>query len=74
MGENALARIFGPAPTEYATSMRTLVENSAWEDEEELSKSYEDSMSYSYLTGEIKRDVKGFSKILENVDIVGRNI
>lgn len=72
LGENTLARIFGPAPTEYATSMRTLVENSSWEDEEELSKSYEDSMSYAYLPGEIKRDVNGFSKILENVDIVAQ--
>lgn len=72
LGEAALARIFGPAPTEYATSMRTLVESSSWDDEEELAESYEDSMSYAYLPGEIKRNVKGFGKILENIDIVAQ--
>lgn len=72
LGDNTLARIFGPAPTEYATSMRTLIENSSWEDEEELAESYEDSMSYAYIPGEIKRNVKGFGKILENVDVVAQ--
>jgi cobaltochelatase CobN len=72
LNDTILARIFGPAPTEYATSMRTLVENSSWEDEEELAESYEDSMSYAYLPGEIKRNIKGFGKILENVDVVAQ--
>ena len=32
----ALARIFGPSPTEYATSVRTLIENGCWENEIEI--------------------------------------
>ncbi|MHA1685543.1 MAG: cobaltochelatase subunit CobN [Candidatus Heimdallarchaeaceae archaeon] len=66
----ALARIFGPSPTEYATSMRTLVESSSWNDEEDLVESYDDSMSYAYLKGGIVRNEQAFSTALEHVDIV----
>ncbi|MHA1304689.1 MAG: cobaltochelatase subunit CobN, partial [Candidatus Heimdallarchaeaceae archaeon] len=51
LNDFALARIFGPSPTEYATAMRTLVESSSWNDEEDLVKSYDDSMSYAYFKG-----------------------
>jgi len=68
--EFALARIFGPSPTEYATSMRTLVESSVWKEEKDLVKSYEDSMSYVYFTGKVEKNEKAFSNILKSVDIV----
>ena len=66
----ALARIFGPSPTEYATSMRTLVESSSWKDEKDLVKSYDDSMSYAYFKGKIERNEQAFSNILKTIDIV----
>lgn len=66
----ALARIFGPSPTEYATSMRTLVESSAWKDEKDLVKSYDDSMSYAYFKGRIEKNEKIFSNLLKSIDIV----
>jgi len=66
----ALARIFGPSPTEYATSVRTLIESSSWNDEEDLVKSYDDSMCYAYFKGRIERNEQAFSKILETVDLV----
>ena len=66
----ALARIFGPSPTEYATSMRTLVESSAWKDEKDLVKSYDDSMSYAYFRGRIEKNEQAFSNVLKSIDIV----
>lgn len=69
-GDLSLARIYGPAPSEYATSMRSLIENSNWEEEQELVDSYSDSMSYAYLPGKIERDVTGFKQSMEKVDIV----
>ncbi|MEW6041750.1 MAG: cobaltochelatase subunit CobN, partial [Elusimicrobiota bacterium] len=68
----ALARIFGPAPTEYATSMRTLVESGGWKDERDLVKSYDDSMSYTYFRGRIERNEKAFSEVLKSINIVAQ--
>ena len=66
----ALARIFGPSPTEYATSMRTLVESGEWKNEKDLVKSYDESMSYAYFRGRIERNEKAFSEVLKSVVIV----
>lgn len=66
----ALARIFGPSPTEYATSMRTLIECSTWKDEKDLVKSYDESMSYAYFKGRIESNIQAFSNILRTIDIV----
>ncbi|MHA1799838.1 MAG: magnesium chelatase subunit H [Candidatus Helarchaeota archaeon] len=68
----ALARIFGPSPTEYATSMRTMVENSSWNEEEDLVRNYEDSMNYAYFNGRIEKNENVFSTILKSVDIVAQ--
>lgn len=70
--EFALARIFGPSPTEYATSMRTLIESSSWRDEEDLVKSYDDSMCYAYFKRRIERNEFAFSSILKTVDVVAQ--
>ncbi len=70
LDDHALARIFGPSPTEYATSMRTLVESSAWKDERDLVKSYEESMCYAYFKGKIEKNEKAFSNLVKLIDIV----
>ena len=66
----ALARIFGPSPTEYATSMRTMVESSSWNEEEDLVKSYDDSMSYAYFKGRVEKSEQAFSNILKTINVV----
>ncbi len=70
LNDFGIARIFGPPPTEYATSMRTLIENSRWKDEKDLVESYDDSMSYAYFRGRIEENKKAFYNILKTVDIV----
>ncbi|MDP3065368.1 MAG: cobaltochelatase subunit CobN, partial [Methanobacteriaceae archaeon] len=70
LGDLAMARIFGPAPTEYATSMRSRVENGNWEEEEELVESYQDSMSYAYQEGSITQSTAAFNRALQRVDLV----
>lgn len=69
-GEFSTARIFGPSPTEYATSMRTLIESRSWDTEEDLVKSYDDSMSYAYLGYRVDKRLDVFSEISRSVDIV----
>ena len=72
LGDFAFARIFGPSPTEYATSMRTLVESGSWRDEKDLVKSYDDSMCYAYFKGRVERNEQAFSNILKTVDLVSQ--
>ncbi|HIH61255.1 MAG TPA: cobaltochelatase subunit CobN [Methanobacteriales archaeon] len=68
--DKSLARIFGPSPKEYATNLPQLVENSSWDEEEELSDAYRDCMSYAYLPDGIKREDEILKKQLARVDIV----
>ncbi|NLH02230.1 MAG: cobaltochelatase subunit CobN, partial [Clostridiales bacterium] len=46
--EMSFIRIFGPRESEYGTSLTTMIENAAWQDERELGESYERDMSYAY--------------------------
>jgi cobaltochelatase CobN len=68
--EFALARIFGPSPTEYATSMRTEVEKGSWQNEEDLVKQYDESMSYAYFRGKVQKHAQAFSHAAQSVDLV----
>ncbi|MCX7726955.1 MAG: cobaltochelatase subunit CobN, partial [Chitinispirillaceae bacterium] len=68
--EFALARIFGPSPSEYATSMTTLIESGQWINEKELVKSYDDSMSYTYFRGKVERNDKVFYQMVKSIEIV----
>ncbi len=70
LGDHAMARIFGPSPTEYATSMRTRLESGNWQSEGELVESYDDSMSYAYINGKIERSERALRGMLGNVEIV----
>ena len=70
LNDFALARIFGPSPTEYATSMRTLVESGSWNDEKDLVKSYDNSISYAYFKGRVEKNDLAFSNILKSIDVV----
>ncbi|MEM4525339.1 MAG: cobaltochelatase subunit CobN [Methanothermobacter sp.] len=68
--DGSLARIFGPSPSEYATNLPQLIENSSWDREEELTDAYRDCMSYAYLPDGIKKENKTLQKLLARVDIV----
>ncbi|MDX9692578.1 MAG: cobaltochelatase subunit CobN [Methanothermobacter sp.] len=68
--DKSLARIFGPPPSEYATNLPQIIENSSWDGEEELSDAYRDCMSYGYLPDGIKKEDKTLQKLLARVDIV----
>jgi cobaltochelatase CobN len=70
--ELAKARIFGPSESEYATSMRTLVESSNWREEKELAASYDDSMCHAYWGGRISRAAELFQGLAGKIDIVSQ--
>ncbi|MDY6933385.1 MAG: cobaltochelatase subunit CobN [Spirochaetota bacterium] len=70
MKDSAKARIFGPSPGEYATSMRTMVENSTWDDEGELVRHYDDSMSYAYFKGRAERSEHAFTHLLKSINLI----
>jgi len=71
-GEMAKARIFGPSDSEYATSMRTLVEGSNWREEKELAASYDDSMSHAYWGGKTVRIPELFQGLVGQVDAISQ--
>jgi len=71
-GELAKARIFGPSESEYATSMRTLVESSNWREEKELAASYDDSMSYAYWEGRAVRAPELFRNLVSEIDVISQ--
>jgi cobaltochelatase CobN len=71
-GELAKARIFGPSESEYATSMRTLVESSNWREEGELAASYGDSMCHAYWGGKTVRAAELFQALVSQVDVVSQ--
>lgn len=45
------ARIFGPKPGEYGTSLTSLIETSVWQEERELGEAYTRDMDYVYTDG-----------------------
>ncbi|VUT23701.1 MAG: cobaltochelatase subunit CobN [Candidatus Methanolliviera sp. GoM_oil] len=42
------ARIFGPSPTEYGTSLRNLINSRSWDSEGDLARAYISDMQYIY--------------------------
>lgn len=71
-GDLAKARIFGPSESEYATSMRTLVESSSWREEKELAASYDDSMCHAYWAARVERVPELFQGLASKVEVVSQ--
>jgi len=71
-GELAKASIFGPSDSEYATSMRTLVESSNWREEKELAASYDDSMCHAYWGGRTLRVPELFQSLVSQVELISQ--
>jgi cobalamin biosynthesis Mg chelatase CobN len=71
-GNIGRARVFGPHATEYATSMRTLVESGVWREERELVESYDSSMCYCYHRGKVQENRTLFARLASTVDVVSQ--
>ncbi|MFU8653075.1 cobaltochelatase subunit CobN [Methanotorris formicicus] len=72
-GDLAKARIFGPTATEYNTKVLQLVEDSAWNDENDLAETYISSMSYAYTKGYYSKEARGvFENLLKSVELVSQ--
>ncbi|MHA1333566.1 MAG: magnesium chelatase subunit H [Candidatus Odinarchaeia archaeon] len=72
-GSAAELRIFGPPEGQYATSLTSLIESSAWKSELELVNAYLESMKFAY--GEKERNVNAkhiLNSLLPNVEIVAQ--
>ncbi len=72
LGEFALARVFGPSPSEYATSVRTLIETGNWSEEKELVEHYDDSLSYAYFNGRVENQREAFNRVLKSIELVAQ--
>ncbi len=70
LGRLAQARIFGPAPEEYATSLTSLIESGNWSKEEELADSFHRSMSYAYLPGRAEQTGEAYREVLQTVEAI----
>lgn len=71
-GNASRARVFGPQATEYATSMRALVESGIWREEKELVESYDNSMGYCYHRGKVRENRDLFARLASTVDVVSQ--
>ncbi|MGQ5711431.1 cobaltochelatase subunit CobN [Desulforudis sp. DRI-14] len=65
-------RVFGPHATEYATSMRALVESGVWREEKELVESYDNSMCHCYHRGKVQENRALFTRLVSTVDVVSQ--
>ncbi len=69
----ATARIFGPSPSGYATSLRDLINSRAWSSEENLGRSYISDMQYAY-TADLHGYKSGetFERMLSRVELTSQ--
>lgn len=71
--ELSTARLFGPAEGEYGTKVTSLIETKSWESEEDIGKSYIDSLNHVYSPNyRGKKAEKLFKNNLSVVDIVSQ--
>ncbi len=72
-GEASTFRIFGPPEGRYATSLTSMIEASAWENETNLVQAYMESMKFAY--GERGRSIESkdlLNFMLSHVDVVSQ--
>ena len=67
------ARIFGPSPTEYGTSLRNLINSRSWDSEGDLALSYISDMQYIY-TADLHGYKSGetFEEMLSHVELTSQ--
>jgi magnesium chelatase subunit H len=73
--ETAALRVFSNGDGAYGANLNHMVENSAWDDEEELGDLFTQRKSFGYTrTGEIHQNQKLFQGMLGSVDAAYQNL
>jgi len=71
--EFSLARIFGPAPSEYGTSLEKIVKQQTWQNEADLVSAYIQSLQYVYTPHHYGRELEGLlAANLSRVEVVSQ--
>jgi len=71
-GSTTPARIFGPAPSEYASNLPDMIGTGSWESEDELALEYIDDMCHAYLPSGVSEAREDFRRNLRRVDVVAQ--
>jgi magnesium chelatase subunit H len=73
--ETASLRVFGNADGAYGSNVNHLVENSRWEDEDELAETYTKRKSFAYgLKGQPVQHAELLKSALADVDLAYQNL
>ena len=73
--ETASLRVFGNADGSYGSNVNHLVENSRWDDEDELAETYTRRKSFGYdRTGRPVQQIALLQSVLANVDLAYQNL
>lgn len=69
----SVSRVFGPRAGEYGTRVTSLIETSAWQSEEDIVRTYTDSMNHIYADGiHGVRHEEIYSKRMQAVELVSQ--
>ncbi|WP_321212144.1 cobaltochelatase subunit CobN [Methanothermobacter sp. DP] len=66
------ARIFGPAPSEYASTLPEIIDDGSWNSEDELASTYMEEMCYAHLPGGVREAGDEFRRNLQRVEVVAQ--
>lgn len=73
--ETAALRVFGNADGAYGSNVNHLIENSRWEDEDELAETYARRKSFAYgRSGQPTQQAALLSSVLARVDLAYQNL
>ncbi|MFB2623903.1 MULTISPECIES: cobaltochelatase subunit CobN [Methanothermobacter] len=65
-------RIFGPAPSEYASTLPEIIDDGSWNSEDELASTYLEEMCYAHLPGGVREAGDEFRRNLQRVEVVAQ--
>ncbi|MDI9615529.1 cobaltochelatase subunit CobN [Methanothermobacter sp.] len=65
-------RIFGPAPSEYASTLPEIIDDGSWNSEDELASTYMEEMCYAHLPGGVREAGDEFRRNLQRVEVVAQ--
>ena len=68
----APARLFGPAPGQYATDLPHLIETGDWQKETQLGQEFSASMQYAYRGDQAEPAAAELTRLLATVDLVAQ--
>lgn len=73
--ETASLRVFGNADGAYGSNVNHLIENSGWDDEDELAETYARRKGFAYgRTGRPAKQTELLQSVLANVDLAYQNL